>query len=146
MSAKKILAISSKGGHFVQLLRLMPLFEKHETIFVSTYDEYAIKNYHAVVDANLNTPFRLVRQLFSVIYLFIRYRPDIVVSTGASVGFFAIFIGSMLRKKTVWIDSIANANEMSLSGKKAKRYAELWLTQWPELEGDQGPFYKGSVL
>lgn len=146
MSRKKVLAISSKGGHFVQLLRLMPLFDQHDTVLVSTYDDYALKNYHSVVDANLNTPFRLVFQLLSVCWIFIKYRPDIVISTGASVGYFAILIGSILRKKTIWLDSIANADEMSLSGKKVRRYAGLWLTQWPELEKEKGPFYKGSVL
>jgi hypothetical protein len=33
----------------------------------------------------------------------------------------------------VWIDSIANAEQISLSAKLARPYADLWLTQWEEL-------------
>jgi len=73
-------------------------------------------------------------------------RPDIVLSTGASCGFFAVFFGKISGAKTIWLDSIANAKTLSLSGKWAGRYADLWLTQWPHLAKSQGPYYAGGVL
>ena len=49
--------------------------------------------------------------------------------------------------KTIWIDSIANCERMSSSGKQARRFADQWLTQWPDLAGGpQGPDYWGAVL
>ena len=33
-----------------------------------------------------------------------------------------------------------------MSGRVAGRVADLWLTQWPHLARDEGPFCRGSVL
>jgi hypothetical protein len=46
----------------------------------------------------------------------------------------------------VWIDSIANAERMSSSGLQARRFAHVWLTQWPALAVAGGPSYWGEVL
>ena len=48
--------------------------------------------------------------------------------------------------KTIWIDSLANAETMSLSGLKVKPYADLWLTQWEHLATPKGPYFYGAVL
>jgi len=52
----------------------------------------------------------------------------------------------LLRMKTIWVDSIANADELSMSGQKAGGCADLWLTQWHHLAAEGGPSYLGSVL
>jgi len=44
------------------------------------------------------------------------------------------------------VDSIANAERLSLSGHMACRHANLMLTQWPHLASSEGPEYQGSVL
>jgi Oligosaccharide biosynthesis protein Alg14 like len=54
--------------------------------------------------------------------------------------------GRFLGARTIWVDSIANIDVLSMSGQKAGRYADLWLTQWPELASPNGPEYRGSVL
>ena len=52
---------------------------------------------------------------------------------GAAPGFFAISLARLVGARSVWVDSIANAEELSLSGQKATRVATLTLTQWPSL-------------
>jgi len=37
---KKIIAVASGGGHFIQLLRLRPAFEGHQVSYVTTIDGY----------------------------------------------------------------------------------------------------------
>jgi hypothetical protein len=76
----------------------------------------------------------------------VRTRPDVVVSTGAAPGYFALRIGKILGARTVWIDSIANAEALSRTGTLVRPWADLWLTQWPHLAADGGPAYAGSVL
>jgi hypothetical protein len=73
-------------------------------------------------------------------------RPKLIVSTGAAPGFFALMFGKLTNSKTVWIDSIANAEQLSLSGKKVRKYADVWLTQWPNVQEPDGPTYVGSVI
>jgi hypothetical protein len=52
----------------------------------------------------------------------------------------------LLRSKTMWIDSIANCEQMSLSGLRARRFCDVWLTQWPHLQKTGGPDFWGAVL
>ncbi|CAB5122971.1 hypothetical protein D3OALGA1CA_2697 [Olavius algarvensis associated proteobacterium Delta 3] len=73
-------------------------------------------------------------------------RPDIVVSTGALPGYLGIRLASALGKRTIWVDSIANVEELSMSGQRIGAYADLWLTQWPHLAKENGPEYAGQVL
>ena len=73
-------------------------------------------------------------------------RPDVVISTGAAPGYFALRLGKMLRAQTIWLDSLANVETLSQAGEMAGPYADLWLTQWPELAGDAGPSYDGKVI
>jgi hypothetical protein len=76
----------------------------------------------------------------------LKVRPDVIITTGASVGLFALFLGGKLGAKTIWVDSIANCDTLSLSGIKAKKYADLYLTQWEHLADDDGPSFAGSVI
>jgi hypothetical protein len=81
-----------------------------------------------------------------VLLLLLRVRPDVVISTGAAPGYFALRLGRILGARTVWVDSVANAEELSMSGRMAGKYADLWLTQWEHLAEKGGPMFKGSVL
>ncbi|GLQ07927.1 hypothetical protein GCM10007924_31490 [Sneathiella chinensis] len=111
--------------------------------------------FYKIIEANRWKKADLIRQCAQILAILIRERPHVIVTTGAAPGFFALLLGKILRSRTIWIDSIANAEEMSLSGQKAKSFADLWLTQWEHLSGGSGggaspdrdkPDYKGAVL
>jgi hypothetical protein len=70
----------------------------------------------------------------------------VVISTGAAPGYFALRFGKRLGARTIWLDSIANVDELSLSGQRAGKYAGLWLTQWQHLATPAGPHFAGAVL
>jgi len=159
---RKVLAVASSGGHWVQLLRLRPSWDGISVAYLTTEIGYkeqvlpepgsfpstdTVPRFYCVVSANRWTKFRLLKQLFQILVVLLRERPDVIISTGATPGFFAIKFGKLLGARTVWIDSIANAEELSLSGKKIQSSADLWLTQWPHLEATlPGLKYKGSVI
>ena len=69
-----------------------------------------------------------------------------IVSTGASCGYVALRLGRVYGARSLFIDSIANAEVLSLSGSLACRHADLMLTQWPHLASSNGPKYEGAVL
>ena len=102
--------------------------------------------FHVVPDANIWEKWKLLRMFLAVLRIVIKVRPDVVVTTGAAPGFAAVVLGRLLGARTIWIDSIANSMELSNSGKKARRWANVWLTQWEHLAGKEGPGYWGSVL
>jgi UDP-N-acetylglucosamine:LPS N-acetylglucosamine transferase len=143
---KRLLAVASQGGHAVQLMRLKPIFDRYETTYVSTQRRMGMNRFTKIIDANRNAKIRLVFLFIHILWIIIRERPDVVISSGAAPGFFAIMCGKLLGAKTIWVDSIANAQELSLSGKRAGKFADLWLTQWQELSSKNGPQYGGSVL
>jgi UDP-N-acetylglucosamine:LPS N-acetylglucosamine transferase len=146
----RILAVSSGGGHWIQLLRLRPAFEDKEVVFASVgtsaAEDVAPAAYHAIPDANRAQKLKLIGLLVKLGWLVLRVRPDVVISTGAAPGYFAVRIGRMLGARTLFLDSIANAEELSLSGNLARRHCDLVLTQWPDLAERDGPHYRGSVL
>lgn len=147
---QKLLAISSGGGHWVQLLRISTTFESCDVTFVTTHESYRSQvNGHrflTVTDSNLSTKFRLLKTAAEVAWIILTERPDIVVSTGAAPGYFALRLGHLMGAKTIWLDSIANVDRLSVSGRRVGRFADLWLTQWPDLAKADGPYYLGSVL
>jgi hypothetical protein len=57
--------------------------------------------------------------------------------TGSAPGVMGLALAKLLfRCKTMWIDTIANCEEMSDSGRRARDFADVWLTQWPQLPFD----------
>ena len=147
MKKKKLLAVASQGGHLIQLLRLKPVFDRYETSYVSNqYREGMGDDFSQVIDANSDEKLKLLVLFAQMAWIIFTKRPDVVISSGAAPGLIAIMLGKMVGAKTIWIDSIANAEELSLSGKKAGAFADLWLTQWPNLVQPTGPQYQGRVL
>jgi UDP-N-acetylglucosamine transferase subunit ALG13 len=147
----KVMCLASGGGHWVQLRRIMAELKSCELIQVTTDLGEAIKttlktSFHIIPDATRWSKFGLVRCASAILYLLFRVRPKVIISTGAAPGFFALMLGKLINAKTVWVDSIANAETLSLSGQKAGRFADIWLTQWPNVEEPNGPKYVGSVM
>ncbi len=146
----KVLAVSSGGGHWVQLMRLRPAFADCDVLYASVWEGYrsdvAGARFCAFPDANRTTKIALIRCFTEVARLIFRERPDVIITTGAAPGYFAVRIGKLVGARTVWIDSVANAEELSLSGNRVGKHVDLWLTQWPHLATAGGPQFRGSVL
>ena len=146
----KVLAVASGGGHWVQLLRTLPAFADCDIAFVTVSDAYREQvsrhRFYAVNDATRWDKLGLLRLFARLVLIALRERPDVIISTGAAPGYLAIRIGRLLGARTIWIDSIANVERLSLSGQKIGAHADLWLTQWPHLACADGPAFQGAVL
>jgi UDP-N-acetylglucosamine:LPS N-acetylglucosamine transferase len=145
----RILAVASTGGHWVQLRRLTPAFDDHEVVYLTTdaghRAEVAPARLYTVADGNRSDKLALVRCVVKILHVLIRERPDVVISTGAAPGYLALRCARLLGARTVWIDSMANAEQLSMSGRMASGTADLCLTQWPHLAIGEVK-YMGSVL
>jgi UDP-N-acetylglucosamine:LPS N-acetylglucosamine transferase len=148
---KKILAIASGGGHWVQMRRLRQAFAGLDVVFVSVKAAYAEevpgRRFYAVRDVTRWDKWGFVILLFQLLRILWRERPDVVITTGSAPGFIALRLAKQLfGARTMWIDSIANCEQMSSSGLRARRFADVWLTQWPHLASSDGPDCWGAVL
>lgn len=155
----KIIAVASAGGHFMQLCRILPAFKGSRLIVATTNPGLegiardmaeaggvVIQGFRVIRDTNIRKKLTILGCALDALRFVLKERPDVIVTTGAGPGYLVLRFGSMLGARTVWLDSIANADQLSLSGQKAGATADLWLTQWPHLSRAGGPQYKGSVL
>jgi UDP-N-acetylglucosamine:LPS N-acetylglucosamine transferase len=146
---KKVLAVASGGGHWIQLLRISTAFKDADVVYVSTLKSHNLKDpsvkFYSVTDANRWNKFKLIKMAFEVRKIIIKEKPDFIISTGAAPGLAAIFWGTLVGSKTIWLDSIANVEKLSLSGRLIKPFATLHLTQWEHLAKGKTK-YKGTVI
>jgi len=150
MKKKLVMAIASRGGHWIQLNRLSAVWEEQDVIFItndpSLESHVGNAKFETVIDANMDQKLKLIFLAGQTFFKVLKHRPDVIISTGAAPGFFALIWGKLIGAKTVWVDSVANADELSLAGKKVSKIADVWLTQWPEVAKEDGPLYKGRVF
>ena len=54
--------------------------------------------------------------------------------------------GKLHGARTIWLDSVANSETPSMSGKFARKFVTLWLTQWEHLARPDAGEYAGALL
>lgn len=147
---KKVIAIASGGGHWKQLILLREAFDECSVKYVTTIDglpqESGLDNFEFVIDANRNEKLKVIYMFFQLLLVFFRFKPDVVISTGAAPGLMGIALGRCFFAKTIWIDSIANGDELSMAGKMSKKVANKVLTQWADLTQKDSVIYQGSIF
>jgi len=146
----KVLAAASGGGHWEQLMLLRPTLERYDVRFATTEpalaEQRGIAGAHRLPDCNQNMPLRSLQCALVALRLVIRHRPDVVVSTGAAPGFFCILAGRLTGARTLWIDSVANGEALSMCGKLSKTFAHQCWSQWEDVAAETGARYFGAVL
>lgn len=149
-AGRKVLAVASGGGHWIELVRLRPAFGDYDTVYVGVAtprpEEVGGSRVYVVNDATRWSRLALARLALRLLVILWKERPDVVVSTGAAPGCICVCAAKLMGARTVWIDSIANAEQLSLSGRLAGRFSDLWLTQWPDLARPGGPRFLGTVF
>jgi UDP-N-acetylglucosamine:LPS N-acetylglucosamine transferase len=129
---------------------LRATLDQYDTRFATT--EPAVASQHGITgarslpDCNQNMPLRSALCALTALWEVLRFRPHVVMSTGAAPGFFCILAGRLIGARTLWIDSVANGEQLSLCGKLSKTFAHQCWTQWDHLAGPQRPRYFGAVL
>src|SRR5690606_16840088 len=117
--------------------------------FVSTKESFSEQvagfEYYTIPDSNRWNKIGLIKCFFAVLKITFKVRPDYIITTGAAPGLMAIIAGRLMGSQTLWIDSIANVETLSMSGKIAIRIANKVYTQWPDLARKK-VFYYGNVL
>jgi len=147
---KRVLAVASAGGHFQQLMRMRPGYEAHDVHYITTLpglaDSFGASPSRLAPDCNADRPFRALACAGAMMWHVLRVRPHVVLTTGALPGVLALVCGRLVGARTLWIDSVANAEELSSSGRLARRIAHVTLSQWPAVAEAEGVRFEGSVL
>ncbi|MEL7158364.1 MAG: UDP-N-acetylglucosamine--LPS N-acetylglucosamine transferase [Actinomycetota bacterium] len=143
----RVLMVSSAGGHLSQLMELRPWWQHHDRQWVTfdlpdarskLGDEYLIPAHHPTTRnaTNVVRNWLLARQVLA------RYRPHVVISTGAAVAFPFFIQARLLRIPTVYLEVYDRIDSRTLTGRLCRPLATRFLTQWPE----QQALYRNSTL
>ena len=148
---RRVLAICSGGGHWAEMRRIMPAFADMDVSYASVHPHYQFdvpgKPYYTFKDFTRFNKRSAVRSAIDLARIVTEVRPSVVITTGAAPALIGLALSKILfRSKTVWIDSIANCDQLSTSGKLARLVADVWLTQWQHLSKRSGPDWWGAVL
>lgn len=147
---QRIIAIASAGGHWQQLMLLRDAYRHHDVRYLTTLaglaESYDAAPAHKIPDCNRHTPLRLVACTLCIAWHLMRIRPHVIVTTGAMPGLIALSLGRLIGARTIWVDSLANAERLSASGRLAGRIADLRLSQWQNVAHAEGAEFRGRLL
>ena len=115
---KKVIFISSTGGHLSELMQLKDIFKKYD--------------YHIITDM-ISYMFKFSYNIIKSFFLYIKIRPDVIVTTGAHTAVPMCYIAKLFNKKVVFIESFARVNSKSMSGKIINKIADIFIVQHEEM-------------
>ena len=141
---KKVLFISSTGGHLNELLQLSPLFEKYDSYIITEKDKanenlkqtYGERLYFLpyFTRAKLFTYiFKYLFLCFKTLYLYAKIRPKVIVTTGTHTAGPICILGKIFGSKIVYIETFANTNRKTATGRLLYPIADLFIVQWEEM-------------
>lgn len=156
---KKVIFISSTGGHLTELLQLSPLFSKYESYLITedtNANQSLGKEYPGVTVRYLKygTRSHLFSYVFKFLYncilsliYYIQIKPDVVISTGTHTAVPLCKIAHWRKKKVIWIETFANVKTPTKAGLMVYKDADLFLVQWESMkEVYPQATYKGWIF
>lgn len=140
LTTGKVLFCASAGGHLTELLQLRPLIQTFNGVIITEKTEIA-KHLEFPTEfvpyssrqQRFSYPFKYFYVwILSFIY-FLKYQPKIIVSTGVHSTIPLAFYGWLFRRHIIYIETIANVQTATLTGRTMKLFASELYVQWEEL-------------
>lgn len=150
---KKICFIASTGGHFEQLMMLKPLMDKYNSFIITEKTGYSVikdnRKIYYLSQVNRHEKiflFKMMLNFIKSINIFIKERPDLVISTGALATIPMCMIAKAFKKKVIFIESFAKVTSPTLTGKLVYKFADQFYVQWEQMkEHYQDAIFKGGI-
>ena len=141
---KKVLFISSTGGHLSELLQLKPLFAEYDSYLITEKtkstvglrEEYGKKVSFLVYGSRhhlFSYLFKFSWNILKSFWLFLKIRPAVVVTTGTHTAVPMCYIAKLFRKKVIFIETFANRETCTESGKMVYPIADVFIVQWKSM-------------
>lgn len=143
-----MLLVASTGGHLAQLVALEDAWAGYERRWVtfrkadaqtSLVGEDVTWAYHPTTRNARNA----VRNFFLAWRLLLRWRPDVVVSTGAGVALPFFLVARVLRVRTVYLEVFDRIEIPTLTGRLCYPMSDAFALQWPD---QLGVYPEGTVV
>lgn len=139
---KKVMFICSAGGHLTEMLKIEKIFKKYDYILITEKNKISEKltekyNMEFLMYGSRYYPikymFVFLFNFFKSIYLFLKYKPDLVYTTGAHTCVVMCYIAKIFKKKVVFVEVFDRINNPTLSGRIVHKISDLFIVQHKEL-------------
>lgn len=141
---KKVLFISSTGGHLNELLQLKSIMNKYDSYLItektkstiSLKEEYKDKISYLIYGTKHNMltyPFKLLANCFKSLYFYFKIKPDVIVTTGAHSAGPMCCIGKIFGSKIIYIETFANIHSKTVTGRIVYKFVDLFIVQWESM-------------
>ena len=141
---KKVLFISSTGGHLNELMQLRPLFEKYDYHIITEKDKTNEGLKEKYGDRISYLPYGTRSKLFTYIfkytylilksiYFYFKLRPKYIITTGTHTAGPICYLGKLFGSKIIYIETFANSHTKTATGRLIYPIADLFIVQWEEM-------------
>ena len=141
---KKVLFISSMGGHLSELMQLKSIFKNYDYRIVTENHKstkWLRSRYKSKVeylstgnkDNMLKYIFVMPYNVIKSLIIFFKFKPNVIVTTGAHTCVPMCYIAKVFRKKVIYIESFANIETKTLTGRLIYPIADIFVVQWKSM-------------
>ena len=134
---KRVMFISSTGGHLTELLQLSNMFDKYDSYLITekTSSNLFLKDKYKNVSYLIygTYPFKLIANCFKSFYLYLKIKPDFIITTGAHTAGPMCCLGKIFGSKIIYIETFANIHTKTVTGRLIYKFADLFLVQWESM-------------
>ena len=67
------------------------------------------------------------------LYYFVKYNPDVIVTTGANTAAAMCCFGKLFGKKVIFIETFANNSSPTKAGRIIYKFADYFIVQWESM-------------
>ena len=136
----KICFTASSGGHIDELMMLTPVMRQHDSFIFTERTEYKSKSceFKTIKTSQINRKkvsflYKFPMLCLKSLWVILREKPDVIISTGALVTFPICYLGKVFGKRIIFIESISRVTSGTVTGKWIYSFADTFIVQWEEM-------------
>lgn len=141
---RRVLFISSTGGHLSEMMELKALFSKYEYYIVTEKTKsnlYLKEDYpkrvsylvYGTKDHLFTYFFKFLFNILKSIYLYFKIHPDYIITTGTHTAGPICYLGKFFGSKIIYIETFANMNTKTITGRLIYPIADFFVVQWESM-------------
>ena len=81
----------------------------------------------------LTYPFKFLWNCFKTVYFYLKIKPKYIVTTGTHTAGPMCYLGKIFGSKIIYIETFANRNTKTATGRLIYPIADLFIVQWKEM-------------
>lgn len=142
---KKVLFISSTGGHLSEMMQLKNMFKNYDYYIITekTKSNLSLKEkyknrvsflVYGTKDHMLSYPFKLLYNCFKSLFLYFKVHPDYIITTGVHTAGPMCLIGKIFGSRVIYIETFANMVSKTATGRLIYPVADRFIVQWSSMK------------